>query len=80
MQTQTKHDEATRKINDRLIELLDEAGISLREAAERTGIPLGVLDRNLFGTSPILVSDLFRLTDLLGMKVSDLMAEIEQSD
>lgn len=72
------HDHIARRINDRLIELLDEAGISLREAAERTEIPLGVLDRNLFGASPILVSDLFRLTDLLGMKVSDFMAEVEE--
>lgn len=73
----TAHDVFTRKITDRLADMLREAGISTVKASEEADVPLGVLQRNLAGETPIVVSDLSRLTHLLGIKVSELVASVE---
>lgn len=57
---------------------LREAGISQREAAIRTGIPLTTLSRRLTGTSPLLVTELASLASVLGVSVSCLANEAEK--
>jgi len=56
---------------------LTEAGISLREAATRTGIPLTTLSRRLTGTSPFSADELALVASLFGIAVSDLAGEAE---
>jgi len=56
---------------------LREAGISFREAATRTGIPLTTLSRRLTGTSPFSADELAQLASLFGIAVSDLAGEAE---
>lgn len=56
---------------------LDRGGISQREAATRTGIPLTTLHRRLTGASPFSVNELLRIASLLDTTVSRLAIEAE---
>ena len=56
---------------------LTEAGISQRDAASLTGIPLTTLTRRLSGNSPFLSTELDRIASLAGTTVSALAAEAE---
>lgn len=58
---------------------LDEAEISQREAAVRTGIPLTTLNRRLTGASPFLATELQSLASLLRTTVSRLAIEAENA-
>lgn len=51
---------------------LASAGISLRSAAEATGIPTSTLSRRLGGNSPLLYTELAALATLLGTTVKEL--------
>lgn len=57
---------------------LDRAGITRRDAALRTGIPLTTLQRRLTGRSPFLVTELSALASLTGTTVSALATEAER--
>lgn len=59
---------------------LKDAGISRRDAAERTGIPLTTLQRRLTGASPFLVTELAALASLTGTTVSALAVAAEQGE
>lgn len=59
---------------------LETAGVSRRDAAERTGIPLTTLQRRLTGRSPFLVTELAVLASLTGTTVSALAATAESMD
>ena len=52
---------------------LREAGISQRDAATRTGIPINTLSRRLTGYSPFLVTELAALADLLDVPLPQLL-------
>jgi len=54
---------------------LREAGIPQRDAASRTGIPITTLSRRLTGNSPFNTDELDLIADLLGVTVSDLIAQ-----
>lgn len=57
---------------------LSTAGISRRDAAAQTGIPLTTLQRRLTGSSPFLVTEIAALAHLTGTTVSALVAHAEQ--
>lgn len=52
---------------------LDEADITRRDAAVRSGIPLTTLQRRLNGQSPFLVTELAVLATMTGTTVSALI-------
>ncbi len=56
---------------------LRDAGISQRDAAARTGIPLATLGRRLTGRSPFIVTELALLGELTGLTVTDLISRGE---
>lgn len=56
---------------------LASGGISLREAASRTGIPLTTLSRRLTGASPFSADELASLANLFDTTVSGLAGEAE---
>lgn len=58
---------------------LADAGVSRRDAAARTGIPLTTLSRRLTGNSPFLSTELAALASLAGTTVSALYADVELS-
>ena len=51
---------------------LREAGISQREAAARTGIPLATLSRRLTGHSPFLITELSLVAKVAGLTLLDV--------
>lgn len=53
---------------------LQAAGISQREAADATGIPINTLSRRLTGKTPLNVNELAALGGLVGKSVSELVA------
>lgn len=53
---------------------LKDAGISQRDAAARTGIPLATLSRRLTGQSPFIVTELELLAGLVGSTLSQFLA------
>ena len=59
---------------------MDELGLSIRKAAEMTGIPHATLSRRLKerGEPSFTVGELMRLADLFGITVSDIMTEFEK--
>lgn len=57
---------------------LQAAGISRREAAARSGIPLTTLQRRLTGRSPFLTTELAVLAALAGTQASAIVAAAEQ--
>lgn len=59
---------------------LTDAGISRREAADRSGIPLTTLMRRLRGHSPFTYLELVTLADIAGVRVSDIAAAAEQQE
>ncbi len=59
-------------------DLLREAKIGQAEAARRSGIPLVTLNRRLTGRGrPILMSELFRLREVLGVSVAEMAVRAE---
>lgn len=56
---------------------IDAAGLSRREVASRTCIPLTTLTRRLSGASPFNVAELATLASVLGTTVSSLAEEAE---
>ncbi|AKU15786.1 helix-turn-helix transcriptional regulator [Luteipulveratus mongoliensis] len=73
-------DDTARSLASVVLEALAEAGISQREAAEKTGIPSTTLNRRLSptGNSPLTADEIVRLATLLGTRPSALMAVAEQ--
>ena len=61
-----------------LSEALSAAGVSQRDAALRSGIPLVTLSRRLTGKSPLRADELTALAVLAGTSVSALAASVEQ--
>lgn len=59
---------------------LEDAGISQRQAASQTGIPLTTLSRRLTGNSSFSVTELAALAGLFGIPVSRLAIEAEATD
>lgn len=59
-------------------EALMAAGISRRDAADRSGIPITTLQRRLTGRSPLNAHELDTLATLAGTTVSALVARAEQ--
>lgn len=57
---------------------LTEAGVSRRDAADLTGIPLTTLSRRLTGNSPFLSTELDRIASVTGTTVSALVSAAEQ--
>lgn len=54
------------------------AGLSLAEAAERSGIPLSTLSRRVNGTLPFSFPELVRIADICDVRVSDLALSAER--
>lgn len=54
------------------------SGLSRREIANETGIPLTTLTRRLMGTSPFLVTELAALASVLQTTVKNLVADAER--
>ena len=61
----------------RIAGLVEGSGMSLREVAERTSIPLNTLRRRLAGQSPINTTEIASLAQLLGHDASDLLRQSE---
>ncbi len=72
-------DLTSRGISQAVSNALKSAGISQREAAERSGIPITTLSRRLTGNSPFLVTELAVLASMVGTTVSELAATAESS-
>lgn len=72
-------DLTSRGISQAVSSALKAAGISQREAAERSGIPITTLSRRLTGNSPFLVTELAVLASMVGTTVSELAATAEAS-
>lgn len=60
-------------------EALREAGVSQREAATQTGIPITTLVRRLTGRSPLKHDELAALASLAGTTVTSLVTEAERT-
>ena len=58
---------------------LADAGVTRREAASRTGIPLTTLTRRLTGNSPFLATELAAIASVTDTTVSALFAKVEAS-
>ena len=56
---------------------LRSKGISQRDAAARTGIPLATLSRRLTGQSPFIVTELELIASLVDLTLSQLLAQGE---
>jgi transcriptional regulator with XRE-family HTH domain len=72
-------DLTSRGISQAVSNALKDAGISQREAADRSGIPITTLSRRLTGNSPFLVTELAVLAAMVGTSVSELIATAETS-
>ena len=73
-----EHPEAvSANISRAIAAALTEAGISLRSAADTTGIPVATLSRRLNGTTPFTTTELARMASVLGVAVSDLVSGAE---
>lgn len=53
------------------------AGLSQREVAEMSGIPLATLDRRLNSGSPLLYPELRAIAHVLGRPASELLVGVE---
>ena len=67
--------ETSRSIAANVSAALTTAGIPQRDAASRTGIPLTTLSRRLTGNSPFTIVELDLIAGILGVTVSDLIAQ-----
>jgi len=67
--------DTSRNIAANVSSALTTAGIPQRDAAKRTGIPLTTLSRRLTGNSPFTIVELDLIAGLLGVTVSDLIAQ-----
>jgi transcriptional regulator with XRE-family HTH domain len=65
-------------IGRRLRELREERGLSLRDAAERSGLSRSFIGTVEKGDSEIAVSRLIRLADAYGVLIADLLATVER--
>lgn len=74
----TTPDAASRAVARAVSDALRAAGVSQRDAAERSGIPLTTLSRRLTGASPLLYTELVALAGLAGVTVTELAAEVER--
>lgn len=72
--------DVSRKVAAVLRRRLADENISLRSAAEKTGIPLTTLARRINGTSPLSVTELTALASLLGSTPSGIVAEAESGN
>lgn len=57
---------------------LATAGLSVADAADRTGITLSTLSRRVNGTLPFTFPELSRVAVICGIKVSDLALAAER--
>lgn len=71
METQSTPTEA---VAANVSRLLREANITQRDAALATGIPLTTLVRRLTGKTPLLVTELGAIAELLGVPLTVLVA------
>lgn len=82
MDTRVSHmgtpESASRGLARVISKALRDAGISQRDAAAKTGIPLTTLSRRLTGASPLLVTELHALASLVGVPVSRLVERSEK--
>ena len=67
------------RVAESLKAMLDEAGITVRVAAARTGIPLTTLHRKIVGPrrTSLTVTELADLAALLGVDASKIVARAE---
>ncbi|MCL2465278.1 MAG: helix-turn-helix domain-containing protein [Micrococcales bacterium] len=63
------------QVGRRVKALLNEHGLSIRQASEMTNIPLATLSRKLRG-NPINVEDIAVLADALGMSFTELVGYV----
>ena len=63
------------QVGRRVKALLNERGMSIRQASEMTNIPLATLSRKLRG-NPINVEDIAVLADALGMSFTELVGYV----
>lgn len=69
--------ETSAEVSRRVASALAAAGISQRAASEQTGIPLSTLSRRLAGASPLTVTELACLADLLGTTIPTLTGDCD---
>lgn len=69
--------QTSRGVADVVRSALTTAGVSRREAAALTGIPLTTLQRRLTGLSPFLVTELDALATVTGTTVSAMFSQAE---
>jgi transcriptional regulator with XRE-family HTH domain len=72
-------DSTSTHISGVVSQLLADAGVSQKRAAEVTGIPRATLIRRLSGVSPFQTTELVALAALLGVNVSDIVLAAEQA-
>lgn len=71
----TKLDELTVRVAASAKASLDERCIDLDKLAERIGLSRADLDARLSGDQDFLVYELFRIADVIGASVTDLVGE-----
>lgn len=59
----------------RVKQAIDDAGLSERDVAEQTGIPLTTLNRRLRGHAPFTATELRKIGQVLGVPASSLIVE-----
>ena len=58
---------------------IKSAGLSQRDMATRTGVPLVTLSRRITGRSPFTVAELATIASVLGVSVVDLVLKAERA-
>lgn len=56
---------------------MERQKISLNSLASKTGIPISTLRRRVIGFSPFTTDELFVVTTLLGVKMSEIISRAE---
>jgi hypothetical protein len=67
----------SREISRNVATALRVAGITQRDAATRSGVPLTVWSRGLTGASPLLCTALFAPSQVLGTTSADILCTTE---
>lgn len=70
-------DNTSTRISRVVTQMLEQAGVSQKAAAEATGIPRATLIRRLSGHSPFQTTELEAVAALLGVNVSDIVLAAE---
>ncbi|MDR3068644.1 MAG: helix-turn-helix domain-containing protein [Cellulomonas sp.] len=67
-----------RTVSETIAEMLAEAGISHRRAAEAAGIPQATMHRRMNGHSPLTIAELDALAQVAGTTAADVVSRAEQ--